>query len=130
MRRRFVLLLHETPDDYQEQTHWDLMFETKETLITWTLTPRFSTEELQKIVSLDFFESPVKRRPDHRLAYLDYEGPVSRNRGSVLRLDSGMFEELETNAYRVHGNLLCGTILINHFTEDGLAAVLTYKGEQ
>lgn len=29
---------------------------------------------------------------DHRLAYLDYEGPVSGGRGNVARWDSGQFE--------------------------------------
>ena len=28
---------------------------------------------------------------NHRLAYLDYEGPVSRNRGRVTRWDAGTF---------------------------------------
>ncbi len=31
--------------------------------------------------------------PEHRLAYLDYEGPVSGNRGSVKRWDAGWYEE-------------------------------------
>ena len=29
---------------------------------------------------------------DHRIAYLDYEGPVSGGRGSVTRWDAGEFE--------------------------------------
>jgi hypothetical protein len=31
---------------------------------------------------------------DHRLAYLEYEGPVSRNRGVVSRFDAGHYELL------------------------------------
>ena len=30
--------------------------------------------------------------PDHRLVYLDYEGPISGNRGTVARWDAGEFE--------------------------------------
>ena len=30
--------------------------------------------------------------PDHRLAYLDYEGPVSGNRGTVSQCDGGAFD--------------------------------------
>jgi hypothetical protein len=30
--------------------------------------------------------------PDHRLIYLDYEGPISGDRGSVTRWDGGTFE--------------------------------------
>ena len=37
---------------------------------------------------------PIKAEslPDHRLAYLTYEGPVSGNRGHVEQWDSGTFE--------------------------------------
>jgi DNA polymerase ligase (LigD)-like protein len=33
----------------------------------------------------------AEQLPDHRLGYLDYEGPVSGDRGSVSRWDSGQF---------------------------------------
>jgi hypothetical protein len=51
---------------------------------------------------------------DHRLAYLDYEGPVSRERGSVQRWDTGSVDWLEQSAElirlkvagtRLHGEL-------------------------
>ena len=32
--------------------------------------------------------------PDHRLFYLDYEGPVSGNRGTVSRWDQGYYQVL------------------------------------
>ena len=31
----------------------------------------------------------AERLPDHRRRYLDYEGPISGNRGSVIRWDAG-----------------------------------------
>ncbi len=34
----------------------------------------------------------AKALPDHRLAYLDYEGPVSGERGSVVQYDRGTFD--------------------------------------
>ena len=34
-------------------------------------------------------EMPAVRIADHRLEYLEYEGPVSRGRGRVARLDIG-----------------------------------------
>ena len=43
--------------------------------------------------------------PDHRLAYLDYEGPVSRNRGAVTRYDRGEFAFLEETAERIQISL-------------------------
>ena len=38
---------------------------------------------------------PVEQLDDHRLDYLDYEGPVSRGRGDVQQWDCGDFEVLE-----------------------------------
>ena len=34
-------------------------------------------------------EIPCEALADHRLAYLDYEGPISGGRGSVTRWDRG-----------------------------------------
>ncbi len=36
--------------------------------------------------------SPPRPWPDHRSSYLDYEGPVSGNRGAVSRWDAGTFQ--------------------------------------
>lgn len=35
---------------------------------------------------------PLTPLPDHRRDYLEYEGPVSRGRGSVRRVDHGDFD--------------------------------------
>ena len=37
----------------------------------------------------------VHRLPNHRSLYLDYEGPVSENRGNVTKLATGTLEWLE-----------------------------------
>ncbi len=37
---------------------------------------------------------PAEPLADHRIAYLDYEGPISNNRGTVQRWDSGTYEVL------------------------------------
>ena len=74
---RYVVLRHEQIDE----PHFDLMFETSpgSLLATWRsdewpLTSRSHLEPLG----------------DHRRAYLDYEGPVSGNRGGVRRVAAGM----------------------------------------
>ncbi len=36
----------------------------------------------------------AERLPDHRMMYLDYEGPVSRDRGTVKRLTGGTYQKL------------------------------------
>lgn len=73
--QRFVILEHDHPF-----LHWDLMIEQAGALKTWRL-----------------LEQPVPGKwlaaeglPDHRTAYLSYEGEVSGNRGMVKRLTSGL----------------------------------------
>lgn len=52
----------------------------------------------------------VERLPDHRLAYLDYEGPISGDRGTVSRRDEGEYRVLAESdgVLRVE---LCGKVL-------------------
>jgi hypothetical protein len=47
---------------------------------------------------------PAQRLPDHRRAYLQYEGPVSGDRGDVVRLRDGVIESWigrETDDWRL-----------------------------
>ena len=87
---RFVLLRHECPNDIPKPSHWDFMLERDGVLCTWELRAL----PLQWSNSEDTAEEAmqVTRLPDHRIDYLEYEGPVSNNRGSVSRVDSGTFE--------------------------------------
>lgn len=80
---RFVVLAHNHPDP-----HFDFMLEADGELLTWRL-PAWPPElsAVQPEVSLS--ATPL---PPHRLAYLEYEGPVSGNRGAVKRVDAGKFE--------------------------------------
>lgn len=59
---------------------------------------------------------PARRLDDHRTAYLDYEGPVSRGRGTVRRLDRGTYvtQEWDETSIRVviQGAQLEGEVLI------------------
>ncbi len=74
---RYVILRHETP----QGIHFDFMLEAGGALKTWSLAepPRPGVEiECQALA-------------DHRLAYLDYEGPVSGGRGTVTRWDQGTY---------------------------------------
>jgi hypothetical protein len=74
--RRFVVLHHTGV----AAPHYDLLFEwepgeplTSFRCPTWPPTPGEAWEE----------------RPDHRRAYLDYEGPISGDRGVVARRAAG-----------------------------------------
>lgn len=74
---RFVLLRH----DHPRGLHFDLMLETGGVLRTWALA---NVPEPDGTID-------CRPLPDHRMAYLDYEGPVSGGRGSVVRWDRGTF---------------------------------------
>jgi len=99
--RRYVILTHDHP-----RLHWDLMLEADGALRTWRLSgpPKSDTEV------------PAEPLGDHRLAYLDYEGPVSGNRGYVTRWDAGVLEWLsedqESPRVRVKGERLNGELTL------------------
>ncbi len=64
--------------------HFDLLIETgpDDLLLTFRL-------EQWPITSL----CDIVRQQDHRRIYLDYEGPISRNRGQVRRVASGQYSK-------------------------------------
>ncbi len=75
---RFVILQHDGP----EGLHWDFMLETGPSLAAWALPQAPGSAE----------RIAARALPEHRLAYLDYEGPVSGGRGTVTRWDEGSYE--------------------------------------
>ncbi len=77
---RFVILEHDHP-----HPHYDLMLEAGAMLWTWRLPQLPRTGDVVD----------AERVFDHRLLYLDYEGPVSGERGSVLRREHGEFNWLK-----------------------------------
>jgi hypothetical protein len=84
---RFVVHEHDHPT-----LHWDLMLDVGESLRSWRLGAIPEPGVTTTCVST----------PDHRRAYLDYEGPVSGNRGSVKRVLSGDYSIVEETAMRLH----------------------------
>lgn len=97
----FALLEHAAPDGL----HWDLLIELpdREGLATW----RLSANPLATGGPV-----PATRISDHRRVYLEYEGEVSRGRGSVRRLDRGdcfvLIPEAGRLRLRLAGELLHG----------------------
>ena len=111
---RYVILHHETPLGYAKPSHFDLMLEDGDVLKTFTLWEFPSVNQVER-AEPDF---------DHRLAYLDYEGPVSRNRGKVSQADSGTFAWILRESDRIEveltGKRLQGTLrLAIHSDETG-----------
>ncbi len=99
---RFVVLRHDSPAGL----HWDFMLEFADVLRTWALQEEPAAER------------PIAARAlaDHRLAYLDYEGPVSGERGSVSKWDRGAFEAVEVEddlvVVRLAGKRLLGLVTL------------------
>ncbi|MDR0336912.1 MAG: hypothetical protein LBI18_07465 [Planctomycetaceae bacterium] len=95
---RFVVLLHEHPNG----NHWDFMLETGMLLTTWAIPPQR--------VPLQSFQCQAKKLPDHRLLYLDYEGEISQQRGSVQRIDSGTYHAKKPELFWLYGKLFNGIL--------------------
>lgn len=103
---KFVILHH---TGYREE-HYDFMLEAGSALRTWT------------IHSLDFGRrQEAVQNVDHRAAYLDYEGPVSGNRGDVRRVEKGAYflidEDPDTIVARFEGTLMKGEFTLSRISE-------------
>ena len=72
--RRYAILEHRW-----NGIHWDFLIEDGPTLRTWAIDSPIRSGVIQ----------PVRSLPAHRRIYLDYEGPISGNRGEVRRWDQG-----------------------------------------
>ena len=92
---RFVVLFHQTSGSQSRGDHWDLMFQSGTVLRTWALVgePRLGR-------AID-----ARALPDHRLRYLDYEGPVGGDRGRVTRWDAGEYSINAENEGRLEATL-------------------------
>lgn len=139
---RFVLLRHECSESLGKESHWDFMLEREEGLLaTWKLyslpkvwqssSAKTQAEGKaaagQRPAGASVPESPAAevfaatRLHDHRIVYLDYEGPISGDRGFVTRIDRGTYEALEINdakwRVRLNGDKLVGHVeLVQHIT--------------
>jgi hypothetical protein len=104
---RFVLLYHQCPPEYVRASHWDLMLEAGDVLRTWALgeLPRAWSSVHARSAAIDEKCRPLGKADnvaaeqlgDHRRDYLYLEGPLSGNRGSVVRVCEGSYRtESET----------------------------------
>jgi hypothetical protein len=104
---RFVILEHDHP-----MLHWDLMLEAESILRTWRLAAAPCHRQAIAATALS----------DHRLLYLDYEGPISGGRGRVIRWDHGTFtgqvQAQEPILMHLQGERLCGTLRLEQIEGD------------
>ncbi len=105
---RFVVLRHDSP----RGLHWDFMIEEGSVLKTWALPKPPDAAEAMTAEAL----------PDHRLAFLDYEGPISGGRGSVTRWDGGTYRAEpgtdEQLAVSLQGERLAGRATLTRTSGD------------
>ena len=83
---RFAILEHDWPS-----LHWDFLLECRAAF----------SEPVVLAEPAPGSEASVEPIGDHRLLYLDYEGPVSGNRGTVKCWDAGTFEWIADTAERI-----------------------------
>ncbi len=104
---RFVILEHDRP-----LLHWDLMLEDGTSLRTWRLTAPPGAGEA--IAATAVF--------DHRLFYLDYEGPISGGRGRVVRWERGTYTVQVRGEQQItvhlQGERLHGVLCLEHAEGD------------
>lgn len=102
---RFVVLEHDWP-----AVHWDLLLESGPVLKAWRLLAEPGPGRAV----------PAIPNSDHRLLYLDYEGPLTGDRGRVRRWDAGTFEGELTDEWHVQltGRRLSGSARMRQ-TADG-----------
>jgi hypothetical protein len=107
MPRRLVILEHDHPF-----LHWDLLLEEEYSARTWRLLRKPCLGE------------PIAAEPlpNHRLMYLDYEGVVSGDRGTVKRFLAGTYQPLSDQtdvlAFALFDNSFAESVLIQTL-EDG-----------
>ncbi|MEM9657031.1 MAG: hypothetical protein AAF961_01600 [Planctomycetota bacterium] len=129
---RFALLRHETPEHSQIPSHWDLMIERDGTLATWRLCQlpyawHNALAETSAQLGADANAAstdPIAaiQLPEHRIAYLDYEGPLTQERGSVLRCDQGeccwILDAAGVCSVMLRGEKLRGLVELRRATDD------------
>ena len=99
---RFVILHHQVPLESPRLSHWDLMLEQGDHLTTWELPEAPEVGTRLNVVLL----------ANHRLEYLEYEGPLTLQRGTVLRYDWGNYttvsDDADQQVFLLHGqSMVC-----------------------
>ena len=119
---RWVLLHHQVGEPLGGRgDHYDFMLSSKgispedaglqtpgseeaQCLWTWAIPINPLQQPLPLVCSAD-------RLPDHRTAYLDYEGPISGNRGEVQQVASGNYEVVSCSEELIELRAQCNDIV-------------------
>ncbi|MDR2761728.1 MAG: hypothetical protein LBB88_03905 [Planctomycetaceae bacterium] len=139
---QFVILLHklnQCAESDLESGHWDIMLEVEidglKQLDTWSIPPQLSliNSDLDSDSDLDLdfcklnsFSCNAKKLPYHRIAYLDYEGDISNNRGNVKRIDKGLYQKIDKNKFKLSGKLFNGNLIISNDANNPDSCKITF----
>ncbi len=98
---RFVLLHHVLRDG---SSHFDWMFAQdgvgEMPLVTYrVIVPPYEAELSSAIA--------IERISDHRFHYLEYEGPIDQDRGTVQRVGEGTYQALPKQSTNEIGRRIC-----------------------
>ncbi|MGL6193201.1 MAG: DNA polymerase ligase N-terminal domain-containing protein [Thermoguttaceae bacterium] len=113
----FVILKHTLLDG---SYHFDFMFECGAALLTWSVPAKLveesetSKDKNETLTKNEFRNGAVTRLPDHRKIYLEYEGEISKGRGSVERIDTGTWNGSESTQLDFFGKKYSGTIRLEN----------------
>ena len=107
-----VILYHETPNDAAVDSHLDFMLEANDELLTWRWDE--IPQDNQVFVAT--------RLANHRVEYLTLEGRLTGNRGTVTRIDQGIFEPSIENTQQqfsifIQTTKLQGQLVAHAFTD-------------
>jgi hypothetical protein len=104
---RYVILDHDHPFH-----HWDFLLESGDALRAWRL---LGEPQQGRPIGAE----PL---PDHRPRYLDYEGPISGNRGRVVRWDQGILDweldDVDEIRVRLQGDRITGIVTLRRGPAD------------
>jgi len=117
-----LFLRHECPPQSVKPSHWDFMLEWGAVLRTWEL--RELPKAWADLLGESSSSESVNLVPlsDHRLAYLEYEGPLTGDRGSVKRCEYGTYDILRESpdqlTIHLEGQFLSGPSRLRSATEE------------
>ena len=111
---KWVLLEHKVYSSHSFDIHYDFLVENETDCLTW---------KFFKLPILNQASIEISKQPNHRLVWLSrLEHELSENRGSVKRIDHGIFknisDKLDTDCFRfiLDGELLYGLFEISGST--------------
>lgn len=111
---RFVLLYHACPARLPRPSHWDLMLEEGGVLRTWVVDQPPEVWPRQP--------TTVQAIQPHRLDYLELEGSLAGDRGTVTRIDRGSMRPVVCEEGRIcvelFGQVVRGTLELTRFSQN------------